>query len=65
MKLQVKDAGAWRNVVEFDAARMAEVEAAAAALLLVAGGLRIAMRITDGDLVMAYCEKPTCEWRAK
>ena len=65
MKLQVKDSGAWRNVVAFDASRTAEVEAAAAALLRAAGGLGMAMRICDGDLVMARCEQPDCEWRTR
>lgn len=65
MKLQVKDSGAWRNVLVFEAARTAEVEAAAAALLRAAGGLGTAMRICDGDLVMAHCEQPACEWRSK
>jgi len=65
MKLQIKDSGAWRNVLSFEAARTAEVEAAAAALLRAAGGLGTTMRITDGDLVMAYCEQPACAWRAR
>jgi hypothetical protein len=64
MKLQVKDSGAWRNVLHFDASRTADVEEAAAALLRAAGGLRTAMRIADGDLVMSYCEQPACTWRA-
>jgi len=63
MKLQVKDSGAWRNVMHFDAAHTAEVEGAAAALLRAAGGLKASMRICDGDLVMAYCEQPDCAWR--
>lgn len=64
MKLQIKDSGAWRNVLNFDAGRTAEVEAAGAALLRAAGGLKTSMRICDGDLVMAYCEQPACTWRA-
>lgn len=64
MKLQIKDSGAWRNVLHFDAGRTAEVEEAAAALLRAAGGLGTTMRIADGDLVMAYCEQPACTWRA-
>jgi len=65
MKLQVKDSGAWRNVLHFDAGRAAEVEQAAAALLRAAGGLGTAMRTVDGDLVLAYCEQPACAWRAR
>jgi len=65
MKLQIKDSGAWRNVLSFDAGRAAEVEQAAAALLRAAGGLGTSMRTVDGDLVHAYCEQPACEWRAR
>lgn len=50
MKLQIKDSGAWRNVLHFDACRTAEVEESAAALLRAAGGLGTTMRIADGDL---------------
>jgi len=63
MRLQVKDSGAWRNVLVFEAGRTAEVETAASELLRAAGGLRTTMRICDGDRVMAYCEQPACEWR--
>ena len=65
MKLQIKDSGAWRNVLSFSAGNSSEVEQAAAALLRAAGGLGTAMRIMDGDLVMRYCEQPACEWRAR
>lgn len=65
MKLQIKDSGAWRNVLAFDAARTADIEAAAAALLRAAGGQGTAMRICDGDLVKARCEQPACEWSAR
>ena len=65
MKLQIKDSGAWRNVLSFSAGNAAEVEQAAAALLRAAGGLGTAMRVTDGDLVMRYCEQPACEWRVR
>ena len=65
MKLQIKDSGAWRNVLSFSAGNAADVEEAAAALLRAAGGLGVSMRIMDGDLVMCYCEQPACVWRAK
>jgi hypothetical protein len=64
MKLQVKDSGAWRNVLVFDAARAAAVEEAAASLLRAAGGSGTAMRISDGDLVKTRCEQPACVWKA-
>lgn len=63
MKLQVKDSGAWRNVLSFDPARRAEVEAAGAALLQAAGCAKTTMRISEGDQVLAYCETPECAWR--
>lgn len=25
----------------------------------------VTLRIIDGNLVMAYCEQPACEWRAR
>jgi len=63
MKLQIKDSGAWRNVVSFEASRMAAVEATSAALLLAAGTEKTSMRICDGDQVLARCETPDCMWR--
>lgn len=47
MKLQINTKGSWRNVVEFDADRAAEVEGAAAAL---ACALRhMAFRVVDDN----------------
>lgn len=63
MKLQVKDSGAWRNVIVFDVASRPEVEAASAALLLAAGCDRTALRICEGETVLARCEPPACMWR--
>jgi hypothetical protein len=63
MKLQVKDSGAWRNVLNFDQGRRAEVEAAGAALLQAAGCVKTTMRISDGERALAYCEPPACTWR--
>jgi hypothetical protein len=63
MKLQVKDSGAWRNVVSFRPSRMADVEAASAALLQAAGCEKTVMRICEGDQVLARCETPDCMWR--
>ena len=64
MKLQLKDSGAWRNVLSFDVARTAQVETAAAALLGATGGVSTVMRVLDGDLVIAYCAQPDSVWRA-
>ena len=63
MKLQIKDSGAWRNVVTFEASRMADVEAASAALLLAAGCTKSVMRICEGDQVLARCETVDYRWR--
>lgn len=63
MKLQIKDSGAWRNVVVFDLERRTAVEAAGAALLQAAGCAKTVLRISDGDQVLAYCEQPACTWR--
>jgi hypothetical protein len=63
MRLQIKDSGAWRNVVSFSVDRMADVEAASAALLQAAGCEKTTMRICEGDQVLARCETPACMWR--
>lgn len=63
MKLQIKDSGAWRNVLSFDASRMADVESTSAALLQAAGCSKTAMRMCDGDQVVARCEPPAFMWK--
>jgi hypothetical protein len=65
MRLQVKDSGAWRNVLIFEAERAAAVQDASAVLLRAAGSTGTAMRISEGDQVMAHCEQPACVWRSK
>ena len=47
MKLQINNAGSWRAVLEFDAARRHEVEDAAASLSRAAGGLKL--RVVDDN----------------
>lgn len=64
MKLQVKDSGAWRNVLSFEPAQRLEVEFAAAALMRAAGCSKTTLRISDGDQALAYCETPACAWRS-
>lgn len=63
MKLQIKDSGAWRNVLSFDPSRTADVEAASAALLQAVGCPKTVMRMCEGDQVRARCEPPACMWR--
>lgn len=63
LKLQIKDSGAWRNVLSFPEAQRDRVEVAAAALLEVGGAGKSAMRLVDGETVVARCEQPACQWR--
>jgi hypothetical protein len=63
MKLQVKDSGAWRNVLTFEPERRADVEAASAALLRAAVCSKSTLRICAGETVLARCEPPACAWR--
>lgn len=60
MKLQIKDAGSWRNVVAFDEDRREEVMEAARQLLIGIGHPKTAMRIELDGKALAYCE---CEGR--
>lgn len=63
LKLQIKDSGAWRNVLSFPAEQRDRVEVAAAALLEVGGAGKSAMRLVAGETVVARCEQPGCQWR--
>lgn len=48
MKLQINNKGSWKDVLEFDNVRAAEVEDAAASLSRAAGGVKLAMLDDDG-----------------
>lgn len=63
MKLQLKDAGAWRNVVSFEAGRRAEVMTAAVPLLR-ALHPKTVMRVLDGETPLFVCSSPDFAWRA-
>ena len=63
MKLQIKDSGAWRNVLSFDGAHQTDVEVAGSALMQAAACRKTTLRIVDGITVVAYCEAPTWSWR--
>ncbi|MDN4036772.1 hypothetical protein [Massilia sp. YIM B02443] len=65
LKLQVKDSGAWRNVLSFASRHIRDVKWTSAALLKAAGSEKTALRICEGDQVLAYCEQPACEWRVR
>lgn len=56
MKLQIKDAGAWRNVVKFGEEQREEVMEAARQLLIGIGQPKIVMRIELDGKEMARCE---------
>lgn len=63
MKLQIKDAGSWRNVVEFDAERRAKVMAAAVPLLK-ALHHKTVLRVADDRGVSQYhCSAPDYIWK--
>ena len=57
MRLQINDSGAWRNVVDFPAAREDRVRLAA--IVLADAGQVKCMRIVDDGITVAYCEKDT------
>jgi hypothetical protein len=64
MNLQIKDAGAWRNLVSFHPEKRTEVQYAGAFLLRVLNDARIAMRVVDGGVVLGTCRLPDCAWDA-
>jgi hypothetical protein len=61
MKLQIKDAGAWRNLVGFTTAQEPAVLAAAANLLEVQQPKTV-MRIAEGDTPILWCRAPEFTW---
>lgn len=62
MKLQIKDSGAWRNLVGFTSNQEAAVLAAAANLLEVLEQPKTVMRIAEGDTPLLWCRAPGFEW---
>ena len=62
MKLQIKDAGAWRNVASFTDEQEPAVLPAAATLLQ-ALGPKIALRVVDGEVTRASCTAPDYTWK--
>jgi hypothetical protein len=63
MKLQIKDAGAWRNVATFTSDEEPGVLAAAANLLEVLKCPRTVMRVAEGDTPILWCRAPEFTWR--
>lgn len=64
MKLQIKDSGSWRNVLDFQPEQTDDIEIAGTLLLRAIRPTKSVLRISDGDQVIAYCEAPHCTWRA-
>jgi hypothetical protein len=64
MKLQIKDADAWRNVATFTGADEPGVLAAAAKLLEVLQCPRTVMRVVEGDTPLLFCRAPDYVWSA-
>jgi hypothetical protein len=62
MKLQIKDAGAWRNLVAFTTAQEPAMLAAAANLLEVLDQQKTVMRIAEGDTPLLWCRAPDFTW---
>lgn len=65
MKLQIKDSGAWRNLVTFTNHELACVQLAAALLLKALNQPKTVMRIAEGDTPIDWCEAPACTWRSQ
>ena len=64
MKLQIKDAGDWRHLCEFDYKQKAAVMNAAAFLLGAMAPTATAMRVVDGDVLVSRCDITTSyTWR--
>jgi hypothetical protein len=62
MNLQIKDAGAWRNLVRPQPSTIGAVMCAAAELLRSLQEPRTVMRIMVGDTQLYTCSAPTYLW---
>jgi hypothetical protein len=62
MKLQIKDAGAWRNLAAFTGAEERAVLRAAADLLRSLQQPRTVMRVAEGDTPLLWCRAPEFTW---
>lgn len=63
MKLQIKDSGAWRNILDFQPEQCDDIETAGTLLLRAVRPTKTMLRIIDSERVIAYCEAPHCTWR--
>jgi hypothetical protein len=62
MKLQIKDSGAWRNVMAFTTEEQVDVMQAAANLLGALKQPRTVMRVAEGDTPLFFCRAPSFLW---
>lgn len=63
LKLQIKDAGAWRNLVSFDQVNLRAVLYAAVGLLRSLQQPKTVMRVTAGAVVSFTLAAPDYIWR--
>ncbi|MES2148632.1 MAG: hypothetical protein V4508_02455 [Pseudomonadota bacterium] len=64
MKLQIKDAGAWRNIAGFTRVDEKAVLAAAADLLRSLQQPHTVLRVAEGDTPLFWCRAPDFLWTA-
>jgi hypothetical protein len=62
LKLQIKDAGAWRHIVTFSKTDKIGVLRASADLLRSLQQPRTTMRVVQGDIPIYFCAAPTYMW---
>lgn len=62
MRLQIKDAGSWRNLVAFTHAEEANVLRAAADLLRSLQQPKTVLRVAEGEIPLLYCKAPEFLW---
>lgn len=62
LKLQIKDAGAWRNIVTFSKPNRIGVLRASADLLRSLQEPRISMRVVEGETTIYHCAAPAYMW---
>lgn len=62
MKLQIKDSGAWRNMIAFTVREQVDVMHAAAALLQSLQQPQTVLRVAEGDTPLFFCRAPSFLW---
>lgn len=62
MRLQIKDSGAWRNMVAFTHKEDLDVLRASAELLRALGQPKTVLRTAEGDTPLLFCRAPDYMW---